>query len=319
MKLYRNINEINFDNNRAITVGGFDGIHLGHQKIFATLLARAKERNLKTLVITFEPPPKCFFNLDKNHSLLTPINEKLKIFENKNIDEVLVIDFNEEFSKMSAYSFIELLISKIGFKVYVIGNNHTFGNNCKGNLALLEKIKNDLNYQFEIYMVDSFSKNNDVISSTLIKNQFSNKNIEYINELLGYNYFILSEVIVGNKIGRKLGFPTANLTIPNNKIIPKNGVYLVQVEIKNNKYFGIANVGVRPTIKEQKTNTPYIEVYLLDFDSDIYGVKLCVNFLKYIRKEQKFDNTDELISQISKDVAICRFEIEKNKTICQKQ
>jgi len=306
MKIYHNINEIRFNVNRVITVGGFDGLHLGHQKLLDTLITQAKINSLNTLAITFDPLPKTFFNKNCPTSILTTTKEKIDIFTKKSIDELLIIKFNEEISKLSPYNFLELLLDKVGFKIYVTGENHTFGHNREGNLEFL---KEKYNNKFNVTKVSHHKKNTDIVSTTLIKKLIITENIEYVNDFLGYNYFLIGEVIAGNKIGRKLGFPTANINIPLNKITPKNGVYLVQVEFGNTKKWGIADIGTRPTIADSISEKQSLEVHIFDFCDDIYGTEVKTTLLKYIRAEHKFNNTNELAAQISKDIALCRMMI----------
>ena len=325
MKVYYNINEIIFDKNRVVTIGGFDGIHLGHQKILNAITTNATGQNLKKLVITFNPLPKHFLQ-NSNQSVLTSIEEKLKIFNKIGIDEVLIMDFNKELSKLSANTFFELLLNKVGFKFYIVGENHTFGCNGTGNLELLHTIKKKFNDNYEVIGINSHKENNIVVSTSLIKKLILTENIEKINSLLGYPYLLIGEVIEGNKIGRQLGFPTANINIIKNKIIPKKGVYLVQVEFQKesrsiinpiniistedknfNNYYGIANIGNRPTINNQNNlYQEHLEVHIFDFDNIIYGMKLNIKFMQYIRNEIKFKDTNELKEQISKDIAFCR-------------
>jgi len=306
MKIYNDINEIDFDNKRAISVGGFDGIHLGHKKILETLYNIAIDNSLKSLVITFDPLPKSFFN---NRPILLSISEKIKILEQTNINELLILKFDEKISQLSAFNFLELLVNKIGFKYYVVGGNHTFGKNCEGNLNSLNEFREQFNNSFEVCGVESIIRNGNVISTTLVKKLILDGNIVDVNNLLGYHFFINSEVVIGDGIGNKIGFPTANIRVPNNKIIPKNGVYLVEVYLQNKKYFGVINIGLRPTIKD--LNHPCIEVHILDFKDNIYGAELEIRFLQYIRVEQKFKSVNELAIQIGKDVAICRKIIDK--------
>lgn len=314
MKIYYDINDVDFNVNRVITIGSFDGIHLGHQKLLDTLAIQAKTNSLKTLIITFDPLPKTFFNNinnSKTHyitpSILTTTKEKIDIFAKKNIDELLIIKFNEKISKLTPYDFLKLLLNKVGFKIYVMGENHTFGHNREGNLEFL---KEKYNNKFNIIKVSQQQKNNNIVSTTLIKKLIITENIENVNDFLGYNYFLIDKIVSGNKIGRKLGFPTANIEVPINKMTPKNGVYLVQIELENiseleNKYWGIANIGIRPTIENYNKEKRYLEVHILDFDADIYGTEVNIIFLKYIRAEQKFNNTNALAEQISKDISLC--------------
>jgi len=304
MKIYHNINEIDFNVNRVISIGGFDGIHLGHQKIFEIQIREAVKHNIKQLVITFDPLPKIFFNKNNNKSILISTKEKIKVLKKMKIDELFVIKFDEEFSDLSALDFIELLINKIGFKIYIVGENHTFGKNCEGNLTLLKTFSKRSNIPFEVCGVKSITKNGNVVSSTLIKKLILDGNIDNANKLLGHHYFIIGKVIGGDRIGNKLGFPTANIKVSDNKIIPKNGVYLVQVYLQDKKYFGTANIGFRPTIKD--LSNICIEVHILDFKDDVYGAELEIKFLQYIRAEKKFNNVNELAVQIKKDIDLCR-------------
>ena len=313
MKIYQNINEIPHNINRAITVGSFDGVHLGHLQILKKLKNEAKRKKLKTMIITFEPHPQVYFNQLKNEvfPLLTTSEEKTSIFKILEIDEVFIINFDAQVANLEPAEFVFNYLQNIGLSALAIGYNHNFGKGRKGNLRLLEKIneKNKINNknQFEIIQIPQFVKKNKKVSSTEIRRILMECTVENANELLGYNYFVTGMVCYGNGIGKKLGFPTANIKISRNKLLPINGVYICTVEIWGKQYHGVANIGYRPTITDTSTTIfPILEVHILDFLGDIYDVGITVTFLKFLRKEKKFNNMNELIQQIQNDINACK-------------
>ena len=328
MKVYTDLSQIQFNRNRAITVGTFDGVHIGHIAIINNLTVNAKKKNLSSLLITFEPHPQIFFQKRHNENylkfpLLTTIDEKISILEKTNIDEVLIIDFEQNFANLSAREFItNFLMQKFGFKYFAIGFNHCFGKNREGNYQLLmqiqEEFKTNDNLSFEVEEIKQVKINSKNISSTeirklLIQENSSDDIIKKCNEILGYEYFVFGKVCKGKELGKKLGFPTANLEIFSaNKLLPKNGVYFCSIEIEtenycNQKFFGVANIGIQPTITKNFDNQiSTLEVHILDFSDDIYGKNIKVSFINFIRNEFKFDNIDKLIEQINKDIALCK-------------
>jgi riboflavin kinase/FMN adenylyltransferase len=322
MKVYNDISEIDFNINRAITVGSFDGIHLGHMKLLGTLISKAKKKGLSTFVVTFDTHPQIFLRPEhkKQFPILTTKVEKLSVLELIGIDEVFVVKFNEDFASMSSYKFATtFLLKNIGFKLIVIGDNHGFGKNREGNFSMLQRLSTEFSIHnqplFEVINVPPFVQNGIVISSTFIRQVMVYHSIEYVNKLLGYNYFLMGYVRHGDNIGHTLGFPTANIETIDNKLYPKNGVYICTVDILGKQYSGVANIGYRPTMfdtKSEESNTvflkpkPNIEVYILDFSGDIYDMKINISFMQYLREEVKFENRDKLIDQIETDITNCR-------------
>lgn len=305
MDIFRDFDEIQFDNNTVLTVGTFDGVHLGHQKILRRLLDISTKENLRNLVITLDPHPQIVIKKENRPkiSLLTTIDERLKLLEKFNVQNTLVINFTYEFSQTPPETFIkDYLIKQIGFKKILIGHDHLFGKNRGGNQQLLEQLSKE--YSFEIEKVDPLIISDIIVSSTKIRNLINEKKIEIANKLLGYKYFINGVVIKGDQRGRKLGFPTANIEVNSpDKLIPPIGVYLVSIEIERNNYYGMANIGYRPTFDNNNKLT--IEVNIFDFDQDIYGKHITMYFIKYLREEIKFNSIDNLLKQMQKDKENC--------------
>ncbi len=311
MKIYRSIDEVPFNSDRIITVGTFDGVHSGHLTILSRMKELAQQNNYQTMVITFDPHPQQIVKspLKKSIQLLTTTDEKIELLEHYGIDSVLIIEFNKAFSMTPPEVFIEeYLLKQIGMKRFLIGYDHLFGRDRKGNFDLLKQFSNK--YQFEIDRLSAHQEDNMIVSSTQIRNLIIQYQVEEANKLLGYNYFINGQVVVGNQLGRKIGFPTLNIKpYSEYKLIPANGVYLTKVTHNGNKYFGMCNIGVRPTLTDDKL--PTVEINLFDFDYDIYGDAVKAEFISFIRPETKFPSVDELINQLYKDQQNC-FNLIKN-------
>jgi riboflavin kinase / FMN adenylyltransferase len=305
MKIYRSINEVQYNPNRIITVGTFDGVHSGHLTIISKMKELAALNNYEPMVITFEPHPQLIVKnpLKKKIHLLSTCNEKIELLENYKIDSVLIIEFNQEFSMTSPEIFIkEILLKKIGMKSFLIGYDHLFGKDRKGNFELLKQFSEK--YNFEIERLSAHQEDNMIVSSTQIRNLISEYQVEEANKLLGYNYYINGKVVIGNQLGRKIGFPTLNIEADSEyKLIPANGVYLTSVYLNEKKYFGMGNIGLRPTLTDDKI--PTVEINLFDFDADVYGTNVKAEFIRFIRPETKFPSVDELICQLNKDKQNC--------------
>ncbi|MCX7833673.1 MAG: bifunctional riboflavin kinase/FAD synthetase [Ignavibacteria bacterium] len=290
-----------------ITIGTFDGLHLGHKKILDTLISKGNLLNLRKVVVTFEPHPRLVLKnkSKKEIKLLTTSEEKLNYFQESGIDVVFIINFTEEFSKTSAVDFFKnYLIDKIGLKFLVIGYDHTFGKNREGNIETVKLLSKQ--YKFDFLRVDELRINNEIVSSTVIRNLINNKELEKASIFLGRNYSIIGKVISGDKRGQKLGFPTANIEIfDENKLIPPDGVYAVKVFINNQELLGMMNIGYRPTINKSiptlSESKKFLEVHILDFDKDIYDEIIKVEFIKFIRDEKKFETIDKLVEQLKLD------------------
>ena len=301
MKVFRNIIEARNIPHAVVTIGTFDGVHLGHQAIFNKMKGIAQSIGGQTVVVTFHPHPRQVLNIDSSHlRFLTTPEEKLAKFEEFGIDNVVIINFTKEFSRTPSEVFIkDYIIDNIKPAYIVVGYDHHFGKNRMGDFGLL----NDLmrKYSFRVERVAAQDVENIAISSTKIRNALAVGNVKSANRLLGYTYSVTAEVVVGNKIGRTLGFPTANLELPREYMLLNGGVYASLVDYGGKTYKAMANIGHRPTIGDRAEDQPIIEVNLFDFDGDLYGKTLRVSFIDRIRDEEKFSGLDELKTQLEQD------------------
>jgi len=303
MQFINSINKIKPHHQHSIaTIGNFDGLHLGHQHLIHALKKRAQKDNKALMVITFEPLPFEYFSSENPPSRLTTLREKLFWFNHLAIDYVLCLKFNETLSHLSPKTFIhEMLVKQLKITHLAVGEDFRFGHKRQGNLALLEEQSKQNGFTFEI--VKKITKDNRDISSTRIRNALYDDNIELANELLGRSYAFNGRVIHGQKLGRTIGFPTANISL-RNLMPPIQGVFAVKVlGLSQKPVLGIANIGKKPTINGIKK---ILEVHLFDFNRSIYGEHIRVIPLKKIRDEKKFSNLSELSSQIAKDVLIAK-------------
>ena len=297
MRIYKNFTSDNFidDEIPAVCIGGFDGVHLGHQE----LLKFTKESSNTFQIITFDILPKKYFN--NEHKLLTTNNEKIELFKKYEPSNLVFINF-EHVLKFSPKTFCDMLKNNMKAKSIYVGNDFKFGANREGDVNYLIKYFGENS----IHTIEDYDHNNEKISSTLIKSFLNDGQIEHANAALGYEYSLSGSVIKGDQRGSQIGFPTANINVDNNIQIPKNGVYKVNVYLNEILYEGIMNIGHKPTVSEDTRLS--LEVHIFDFNDDIYDADLTVYFNKFIRDEIKFSSIDELIQQISKDIE----EINKN-------
>lgn len=316
MLTIRNTKHFRIESPTIVTIGTFDGVHLGHQKILSRLQQLKQRHGLKTVVLTFEPHPRKILDPDnKNLKLLTLIEEKLDMLENYGVDVAVVYPFDKDFSNIEAVDYIEtILLKSLQVKYLVIGYDHHFGRKRGGNISLLQELKGKYNYEVE--EIDALDIDKSAISSSRIRRSLEQGHISMANNFLGHNYFLYARVIHGKKLGRTIGYPTANLQIDSqDKLIPKKGVYFVSVVVKGNAYYGMMNISVNPT-----TDTSLdlkIEVNIFDFEEDIYKQTIRINFLSYIREEKKFASIDELKTAIDNDKRKCMSLIEEiNNTLC---
>jgi len=284
----------------VLTVGTFDGIHLGHQYILNQLTSKAQDLGVTSTVVTFDPHPKLVVGSkdEPEIRLLTTIDEKIEVLQSVGLDRVIVINFTKEFSRQSSTEFVEnLLYDKIGFQEFVIGYDHAFGKDREGTIATLSAMQARLG--FGLTELSAFSTDDMIISSTRIRSLLREGDIRKANRALGRNYKISGEVVPGKGRGKKMAFPTANVRLDNpNKLIPADGVYAVWVTVDSHVHTGMMNIGRRPTFS---SDVHTVEVHLIDFDKDIYGKPIRIEFVERIRNEQKFDNVEELIHQLKKD------------------
>jgi riboflavin kinase/FMN adenylyltransferase len=282
----------------VIALGTFDGVHLGHQKIIAALLEEAHAFDLKPIIVTFFPHPTHILTPDKPLKLINSIDERIELLKFQGVEHVVVKEFTEEFSKKSALEFIrEELLQKLQMKTLIVGYDHSFGKNKGGNYKTLSSYGSTNG--FDVKRVLALNKEGSIISSSLIRDLLLEGEIKKVNSFLDYTFCLFGTVVKGNQLGRKIGFHTANIVLDYpNKIVPKKGVYIVQSEIESKNYYGMMNIGFRPTING-KTQT--IEVHYFNLDKNLYNSKVRVKLLSRLRDEFKFDSIEDLKDQLLLD------------------
>lgn len=299
MKIYHQTEEFPESFFPVVTIGTFDGVHTGHRKIIQHLVESARSKKGQSVLITFFPHPRLVLSDNRaDLQLLNTTEEKYKLIEKLGVDHLIEIRFTKEFAGISFEDFIsDFLVDKIHVKKLIVGQNHHFGHDRKGDFENLVKLGNQ--FGFEVEKVDMIEKNNETVSSSKIRKALMSGNIKAANTMLGYEYLITGKVIYGNQLGRTIGFPTANIETNNkNKIIPADGVYAVRVLWNNQMFHGMLNSGVRPTLDMHKHTT---EVNIFDFNQDIYYDTITVFFADRIRDEVKFNNMDSLKAQLISD------------------
>ena len=298
--IHTNLNNLNIKK-PVLTIGVFDGVHKGHISILTRLKKLAEEKDGESVVLTFWPHPRIVLEKDVDSlRLLNNIDEKKYLLTKTGIDHLIVLPFTKEFSELTACEFIEeYLVKKIRVEHLVVGYNHQFGKDRKAGYDFLSKCA--AQFGFKIEKLDAKLVDNDRVSSTKIRGFLQSGELDVANKYLGYDYFISGNVVEGNQIGRKIGFPTANIKIPEPyKQVPKDGVYAVRVKMNGDSYFGMLNIGSRPTI-EPVLRTKNIEVHIFGFNKKIYNQTITVSFVKRIRDERKFNSLDELKKQLEQD------------------
>jgi riboflavin kinase / FMN adenylyltransferase len=310
MQVHRDINNLPDFKNAVITIGTFDGVHSGHLQIITQVKKEAENNNGDSVIITFDPHPRMVIHSknteQKNIQLLNTLSEKIELLAKQKIDHLVIVPFTDAFSNQNAGDYIsQFLVSNFHPKTIIIGYDHRFGKNRSGDYKMLENLEEEFNYKVKeipVHILDHIT-----ISSTRIRNALNTGQVTIANECLGYDYFFEGQVIEGNKLGRTIGFPTANLEIKDqNKLIPADGIYVVGVSVgkENTKedsfipesfHEGMMSIGIRPTIGDNKR---MIEVNIFDFNANIYGRVLRVYVKYFLRKEEKFNNLEELKNQI---------------------
>src|SRR5690625_80976 len=279
-------------------IGFFDGIHLGHQKVIKTAVTKAKELNKESAVITFHPHPSVVLSKTKKTTqYITSNPEKLRLLEELGVDRVYMVTFNIELSQLLPEQFLQHFVIDLNIVHLVAGFDFTFGYKGAGNMR---NIKDFARALFTYTTIDKLEKNHEKVSSTKIRQLLSEGEVEQVNELLGRPFLTMGTVIKGDQRGRTIGFPTANISTNEQSILPKQGVYAVKVKHNNAVFNGMANLGVVPTFVKDKV-TPSLEVYIFDFDKDIYGDQLTVEWYKQIREEKKFNGVEEIVAQLKED------------------
>lgn len=298
MKIYQSLNEFNPSKKTIVTLGTFDGIHLGHVAILNKICNLAKQENLESVLLTFFPHPRFVVKNDAEIKLLNTMTEKAILLEQKGIQNFIIHPFDKLFSELSPREFVkQVLIKQLNIQKIIIGYDHKFGKNRAADFNDLIAFGKE--FGFEVEEISAKQINEVSVSSTKIRNSLIEGNISLANAYLGYPYMLSGIVVKGNQLGRTIGFPTANIEISENyKLIPKNGVYIVTALVNNKTIFGMMNIGVKPTLGE---NLLSIEVHLLQFSEDIYGQKIQVNVIERLRDEQKFESFEVLKSQLEID------------------
>jgi len=300
VKIHRNLNSFHAQN-PVLTIGTFDGVHLGHRKIIARLHDLAKSINGESVIFTFDPHPrKVVAPGETTLRLLTTLEEKIGLFEQSGIDHLIIYPFTPEFSRLTYEEFVEnVLVAQIHTKFLVVGYDHKFGKDRQGDFEFLKKCAD--RHEFQIEKLDVLLMNESHISSTKIREAIQKGDFETANAFLGYPFTLHGTVVEGQKLGRKIQFPTANIQASDpDKIIPGYGVYAVEVTVMNQTYQGMLNIGSRPTVNNNADNRS-IEVHIFDFESDIYGEPIELVFFKKLREEQKFASIEALKDQLAKD------------------
>ena len=300
MKIFQSIDSFRSTKKTIITIGTFDGVHIGHQKIIEQLIDNARKEYCESLILTFFPHPRMVLQEKSEIQLLNTIDERAELLEKYGLDNLIIHPFDKAFSRLSPEEFVkDILVDKLNIKKIVIGHDHRFGRNRTADI-------NDLiffgeKYDFDVQQISAQEIQEVSVSSTKIRKALEDGNIVLANQYLGYDYFITGIVQKGKQLGRTIGFPTANIKIPENyKLIPKNGVYIVKSNFQNETTFGVMNIGTNPTVDGKSLS---IEVYYLNHNSNLYGQKVKVSILAYVRDEKKFESVGLLKQQLEKDVA----------------
>lgn len=303
MNVFYNIEDIDFNKNTCLTVGTFDGVHLGHQKIINEMIYQSVERSCRNLLITFEPHPELVLAKGNEIKLLSTLEQKLDYLKYLSIQNVLVINFTKSFSELSFNSFIEdYLIKKIGLNTIIVGADHHFGKDRQGNPKILKEMGENLG--FNVIEVEPLMYKDAKISSSRIRKSLLSGEIKLANEMLGKKYELKGKVVKGNQRGKEFGFPTANIELDNpHKLIPMRGVYFVEVDINNRNFYGMMNIGYRPTFNN--SSELILEVHIFYFREDIYGESIIILFIDKLRDEKKFNSVEELKQQLEIDKQVC--------------
>ena len=298
MKIIRSITAFNSSEKTIVTIGTFDGIHIGHQKILKDLIKTAKKEGKKSVLLTFFPHPRMVLQKDNKILLLNTIEEKSGLLEKMGLDYLIIHPFSKEFSRLTALDFVrDILVNKLNTSRLIIGYDHHFGKNREGNIHQLKEYS--LLYDFKVEEIPAQDIDDVSVSSTKIRTALKEGNLKTANNYLGYHYMINGTVVSGKKLGGTIGFPTANLEIKEPyKLIPKTGVYIIKTHINTDLYTGIMNIGFNPTVLGKHQT---IEAHLFDFNEDLYGKEIMIEFIYFLREEHKFESIEELVVQLNID------------------
>ena len=298
LKIFHSINDFRSTKKTILTLGTFDGVHIGHKKILKKVIQGTANEKYESLVLTFFPHPRMVLQEDSGLQLLNTIDEKIDLLAEIGLENLVIHPFDETFSRLTAEDFVKtILVDRFLIQKIIIGYDHRFGRNRTADIDDL--IAFGKKYNFEVEQISVQEINEISVSSTKIRNALLEGNMTLANDYLGYAYFLTGTVVKGKQLGRTINFPTANLNIKENyKLIPQNGVYIVESTINQKTVFGMMNIGFNPTVKGQNQS---IEIHYFDFDADLYEQKIRVSILQRIRSEQKFESVDLLKAQLEKD------------------
>jgi riboflavin kinase/FMN adenylyltransferase len=309
LEIIQSLSKFSYSEKTIVTIGTFDGVHIGHQKILEKVVDSAKKERKKSVLLTFFPHPRMVLQQDSNLELINTIEEKADLLAKTGLDYLIIHPFSKEFSRLTALDFVrDILVNQLNTSKLIIGYDHHFGKNREGNLVQLTEYS--LLYDFEVEEIPVQDINDVAVSSTKIRRALAEKNIKTANKYLGYNFILNGTVVNGKQLGGKIGFPTANISVKEEyKLIPKTGVYVVKSLIENSVFYGMMNIGYRPTIDG---NHQTIEVHFFDFNKDLYNQKLTIEILYFLRDEQKFDSVNDLILQLKEDEINARSYLQNN-------
>jgi riboflavin kinase/FMN adenylyltransferase len=299
MRILKDLKEIKRDDKSVITLGTFDGLHLGHRQIVETVIQKSRLSGGRSFLLTFDPHPRKVIPGRDDVKILTTLEEKIPILEELGLENLHIINFTQQFSRQAPEEFVEnYLVKGIGLSEIVVGYDHHFGKGRDGNFELLQELGQKFN--FSVTMVPGISVEGETVSSTKIRNALLAGDVVKAGKMLGRLYSFTGEVVKGDGRGKALGFPTANLSVQNDdKLIPAKGIYAAECVIENEKHYGLLSLGSRPTFHDEGEVIP--EFYIFDFNRDIYNKTLQVSMVEKIRNEEKFDSAEELVNQMKKD------------------
>ncbi|MFQ3180764.1 MAG: riboflavin kinase/FMN adenylyltransferase [Polaribacter sp.] len=308
MKIVQNTSNFSDKEKTYVTIGTFDGVHFGHQKIIEKLIDEAKKADKKSVVLTFFPHPRMVLQKDVSLELINTIEERSTLLEKTGLDYLIIHPFSKEFSRMTALEFVrDILVNQLNISKLIIGYDHHFGKNREGNITQLTEYSHL--YDFKVEEIPAQDIDDVSVSSTKIRRALATGNLKTANNFLGYNFMLNGNVVNGKKLGGKIGYPTANIDIKESyKLIPKTGVYIVKSAIDEKTVFGMMNIGNRPTVNG---NYQTIEVHFFDFNQNLYDRNLTIELIYFLRNEEKFDSVEILIQQLKKDEKTARDYIKK--------
>lgn len=309
LKTLKNTSNFSLNECTFVTIGTFDGVHYGHQKIINKLVLEAKKAGKKSLVLTFFPHPRMVLQKDASIELINTIEEREFLLKKTGLDYLIIHPFSKQFSRMSALEFVrDVLVNQLHISKLIIGYDHHFGKNREGNITQLTEYSHL--YDFTVEEIPAQDIDDVSVSSTKIRRALADGNLRTANRYLGYHFMLSGTVVNGKKLGGKIGFPTANINIKETyKLIPKTGVYVITSVINNKTVFGMMNIGNRPTLDGDHQT---IEVHFFDFNQDLYGKELTIDLLYFLRDEQKFGSINDLVNQLKKDEQSARDYIANN-------